>query len=116
MNTSTDPDTPAVPAAPASQRLAERVAGFLGAHTSRRGFIARTAVIGRRWRSTRVASCCGRHGVRRGLRAGSRLRRRLHRLLLYDERCQPVPTRHVRGWLVEGRRIKPVSYTHLTLP
>jgi len=46
MNTSTDPDTPAVPAAPASQRLAERVAGFLGAHTSRRGFIARTAVIG----------------------------------------------------------------------
>jgi hypothetical protein len=46
MNTSTDPDTQAVPAAPASQRLAERVAGFLGAHTSRRGFIARTAVIG----------------------------------------------------------------------
>ena len=92
--------------------LVQRATSFLEARSSRRGFLVGTAVTGSAFAvagvrfATRTRYClCPGH--RRQLPAGIPLPRRIHRVLLFhQQRCQRVPTRLVRGWVVARRLLE----------
>ena len=95
-----------------SSTLVEKVSGVLSARMGRRGFFARSAVVGTALAANPVtyaltptdayAAICSCQG--QGLRVRVVLLRRLHRVLLHPHRPQPVPARHGARRLVEGRR------------
>ncbi len=97
-----------------SAQLADKVSGALGSRFSRRGFFARSAVVGSAIAANpltyaltptdayaAVCSCSGSN-----CDCGSTVLRRLHRVLLHGDRPEPVPSRLGARRLVEGRRLR----------